>query len=96
MNYINNSAGLCCCTLGDNDMIRVERQVVLVDTVSGKVSTMDGLSLGHTYRCEERWALVKSYAAIAYYQTETAARSAYNGLIADLAEISDVFAVSEG
>lgn len=96
MNYINNSANMCCTGFGDSDNIRVERRIVLVDTVSNKVCEFSGAMLGHTYSCEERWALVKSFAIIAYYPTEDAARAAYDGLIAEIAENNNVFAVSEG
>lgn len=95
MNYINNPLEMCCA-LGDSDTIRVERRTVLVDTVSNKVCELGGAVLDHTYSCEERWALVKSYAIIAYYPTEAAARAAYDDLVAEIAENNNVFAVSEG
>lgn len=96
MNYINNFANMCCTGFGDSDNIRVERRIVLVDTVSNKICELGGAVLDHTYSCEERWTLVKSYAIIAYYPTEAAARAACNDLIAEIAEKNNVFAVSEG
>lgn len=96
MNYINNFSNMCCAGFGDSDNIRVERRTVLVDTVSNKVCELGGAVLDHTYSCEERWALIKSYFIIAYYPTEDAARAAYDGLIAEIAENNNVFAVSEG
>lgn len=96
MNYINNLHNMCCTGFGDSDTIRVERRTVLVDAVSNKVCELGGAALDHTYSCEERWALVKSYAIIAYYSTEAAARAAYDDLVAEIAENNNVFAVSEG
>lgn len=96
MNYINNLRNMCCTGFGDNDTIRVERRTVLVDAVSNKVCELVDIKPGHSYDCEERWALVKSYIVIAYYPTESAARAAYNDLIADLAVKETVVSVREG
>lgn len=96
MNYINNLSNMCCTGFGDSDNIRVECRTVLVDTVSDKVCELGGAVLGHTYSCEERWTLVKSYAIIAYYPTEAAARAAYNDLIDKIADTNNVISVTEG
>lgn len=96
MNYINNPLNMCCCGFTEMDNIRVERRTVLVDAVSNKVCELGDVTLGHTYDCEERWALVKSYIVIAYYPTEAAARAAYNDLVADLAVKEPVVSVREG
>ncbi len=93
MNYINNFANMCCASLDDSDTICVERRTVIVDTVSNKVCKLGDAEIGHTYDCEDRWALVKSYVVVAYYSTEAAARAAYNNLIADIAEENTVISV---
>lgn len=96
MNYINNPNNMCCCSFDRGDFIRVEKRTVLVDAVSNKVCELGEVTPGHSYDCEERWALVKSYTVIAYYPTEDAARAAYNDLIADLAVKETVVSVREG
>lgn len=61
MNYINNLSNMCCTGFGDSDTIRVERRTVLVDAVSDKICELTDVKPGHSYDCEERWALIKSY-----------------------------------
>lgn len=95
MNYINNPLNMCCCGFSEMDNIRVERRTVLVDAVSNKICELGDVTLGHSYDCEERWALVKSYTVIAYYPTKNAARTAYNNLVAELAIKDRVLSVSE-
>lgn len=95
MNYINNPNTMCCCSFDHGDFIHVERRTVLVDAVSNKVCELGDVTLGHTYDCEERWALVKSYMVIAYYPTKNAARTAYNSLVSELAIKDRVLSVSE-
>lgn len=94
MNYINNPSNTCCTGFGDSDTIRVELRTVLVDTENHKA--YERAMLGHTYRCEERWALIKSYSVIAYYKTEAEAQTAYNTLIAEVSEKDTVYTVTEG
>lgn len=97
MNYINNPLEMCCCSFDRGDFIRVEKRTVLVDiNMGGKVCELGEVTPGHSYDCELRWALVKSYIVIAYYPTEAAARAAYNDLIADLAVKETVVSVREG
>lgn len=96
MNHINNPNNMCCCSFDRGDYIRVERRIVLVDAVSNKICENGEITPGHSYDCEERWALVKSYIVVAYYPTEAAARAAYNDLIADLAVKETVVSVREG
>lgn len=97
MNYINNPLEMCCCSFDRGDFIRVEKRTVLVDiNMGGNVCELGEVTPGHSYDCELRWALVKSYIVIAYYPTEAAARAAYNDLIADLAVKETVVSVREG
>lgn len=96
MNYINNLHNMCCTGFGDSDVIRVERRTVLVDTVSNKVCDLGDVTPGHSYDCEEHWALIKSYTVIARYPTEAAARAAYTELIDELAARNHVIPVPEG
>lgn len=96
MNYINNPLEMCCCSFDRGDFINVQRRTVLVDIMGAKVCEPGNVTPGHSYDCEERWALVKSYIVIAYYPTEDAARAAYNDLIADLAVKETVVSVREG
>ena len=96
MNYINNPNDMCCCSFDRGDLIRVEKRTVLVDIMGTKVCDLGNVTPGHSYDCEVRWALVKSYIAIAYYPTEAAARAAYNDLVADLAVKETVVSVREG
>lgn len=96
MNYINNPNNMCCCSFDRGDFINVQRRTVLVDIMGGKVCELGNVEAGHSYDCEERWALVKSYIVVAYYPTEAAARAAYNDLIADLAVKETVVSVREG
>lgn len=97
MNYINNPLEMCCCSFDRGDFIRVEKRTVLVDiNMGGKVCELGEVTPGHSYDCELRWALVKSYIVIAYYPTEATARAAYNDLIADLAVKETVVSVREG
>ena len=95
MNYINNPLNMCCCGFTEMDNIRVERRTVLVDAVSNKVCELGDVTLGHTYDCEERWALIKNYVVIAYYPTEDAAKNAYDKLVDEFAIRGHVFTVSE-
>ncbi len=95
MNYINNPLNMCCCGFSEMDNIRVERRTVLVDAVSNKVCELGDVTLGHTYDCEERWALIKNYVVIAYYPTEDAAKNAYDKLVDEFAIRGHVFTVSE-
>lgn len=95
MNYINNPLNMCCCGFSEMDNIRVERRTVLVDAVSNKVCELGDVTLGHTYDCEERWALIKNYVVIAYYPTEAAAKNAYDKLVDEFAIRGHVFTVSE-
>lgn len=96
MNYINNPNDMCCCSFDRGDFIRVEKRTVLVDIMGTKVCELGDITTGHSYDCEVRWALVKSYIVIAYYPTEAAARAAYNDLVADLAVKETVVSVREG
>lgn len=96
MNYINNPNDMCCCSFDRGDFIRVEKRTVLVDIMGTKVCELGNVAPGHSYDCEVRWALVKSYIVIAYYPTEAAARAAYNDLVADLAVKETVVSVREG
>lgn len=96
MNYINNPLEMCCCSFDRGDFIRAERRIVLVDAVSNKICEPGNVTPGHSYDCEERWALVKSYIVIAYYPTEDAARAAYNDLIDKIADTNNVISVAEG
>lgn len=96
MNYINNPNNMCCCSFDRGDYIRVERRTVLVDAVSNKICENGEITPGHSYDCEERWALVKSYIVVAYYPMETAARAAYNDLIDKIADTNNVISVAEG
>lgn len=96
MNYINNPNNMCCCSFDRGDYIRVERRIVLVDIMGTKVCELGDVTPGHSYDCEVRWALVKSYIVIAYYSTEAAARAAYNDLVADLSVKETVVSVREG
>lgn len=96
MNYINNPNDMCCCSFDRGDFIRVEKRTVLVDIMGTKVCELGDITPGHSYDCEVRWALVKSYIAIAYYPTEAAAHAAYNDLVADLAVKETVVSVREG
>ena len=96
MNYINNPNKMCCCSCDRGDFINVQRRTVLVDIMGAKVCEPGNVTPGHSYDCEERWALVKSYIVIAYYPTEDAARAEYNDLVADLAVKETVVSVREG
>ena len=96
MNYINNLHNMCCAGFGDNDTIRVERKTVLVDAVSNEVCELVDVKPGHSYDCEERWALIKSYTVVAHYPTESAARAAYKELVDELASRNHVIPVPEG
>lgn len=96
MNYINNPNDMCCCSFDRGDFIRVEKRTVLVDIMGTKVCELGNVTPGHSYDCEVRWALVKSYIVIAYYHTEAAARAAYNDLVADLSVKETVVSVREG
>lgn len=96
MNYINNPNNMCCCSFDRGDFINVQRRTVLVDIMGAKVCEPGNVTPSHSYDCEERWALVKSYIVIAYYPTEAAARAAYNDLVADLAVKETVVSVREG
>ena len=95
MNYINNPNDMCCCSFDRGDFIRVEKRTVLVDIMGTKVCELGNVTPGHSYDCEVRWALVKSYIVIAYYPTEAAARAAYNDLVADLS-VKETVSVREG
>ena len=96
MNYINNPLNMCCCGFSEMDNIRVERRTVLVDAVSNKVCELGDVTPGHSYDCEERWALIKSYTVVAHYPTESTARAAYKELIDELASRNHVIPVPEG
>lgn len=96
MNYINNPNDMRCCSFDRGDFIRVEKRTVLVDIMGTKVCELGDITPGHSYDCEVRWALVKSYIVIAYYPTEAAARATYNDLVADLAVKETVVSVREG
>lgn len=96
MNYINNFHNMCCTGFGDSDTIRVERRTVLVDAVSSKVCELADIKPGHSYDCEERWALIKSYTVVAHYRTESDARTAYLQLIDELAARNHVIPVPAG
>lgn len=96
MNYINNPNDMCCCSFDRGDLIRVEKRTVLVDIMGTKVCELGNVTPGHSYDCEVRWALVKSYIVIAYYPTEAAARAAYNDLVANLSVKETVVSVREG
>ncbi len=96
MNYINNPNNMCCCSFDHGDFIHVERRTVLVDIVGGKVCELGNVTPGHSYDCEDRWALIKNYVVIAYYPTEAAAKNAYDKLVDEFAIRGHVFTVSEG
>lgn len=96
MNYINNPLEMCCCSFTSGEGIRVERKTMLVDAATNKSCNFTELTIGHSYDCVERWALVKNYTVIAEYTTEDEARAAYNNLIAEIAEKDTVYTVTEG
>lgn len=85
MNYINNSAAMCCCSLDERDIISVMKRSVLRDTESSKVVTFSETpELGRTYVCTEMWVLQKGYAVLEYYPCEELARAAYDRLMKKL------------
>ena len=85
MNYINNPNTMCCCSFDHGDFI-----------VGRKVCELGNVTPGHSYDCEDRWALIKNYVVIAYYPTEAAAKNAYDKLVDEFAIRGHVFTVLEG
>lgn len=94
MNYISNRAEMCCCSLGENSDIFVRPTEVLVDSETGKPVPLGGRAIvGHTYKCEEMFALMRGYTTVKLYRTEEDAKAAYDRLTAELDTKDAVFEV---
>lgn len=94
MNYLNNPVLMSCCPLNDFDVINVEKRIVLEDTETEKaIGVGEQPELGKTYRCKEKWVLLKGYLPTGYYATEDQARAAYEKLVSEFNEQGRVFCV---
>ncbi len=94
MNYLNNPALMSCCPLNDFDTVNVEKRIVLEDTETEKaIGVGEQPELGKTYRCKEKWVLLKGYLPVGYYATEDQARAAYEKLVREFNEQGRVFCV---
>lgn len=96
MNYINNLTAMCCCGFNDRDKIEVSETYAMIDCETGdevKFSSCSGFAPGHTYRCEKRWALTRSYVTLDAFTTREAAFAAYKKILDGLRESNTVIEV---
>lgn len=91
MNYISNSANMCCCGFNDREKFEVSEVSAMIDCETGiEVKLPSSFIPGRTYRCEERWALIEAYTTLATFKTKEQALVAYQKVIDGLRETNTV------
>lgn len=94
MNYISNSAAMCCCGFGDREKIEVSETSAMIDCETGiEVKLPSNFVHDHTYRCEKRWVLMEAYTVLSTFATKDEALAAYNKTVDGLRESNTVIEI---
>lgn len=82
MNYISNSADMCCCGFNDREKFTVSEVPAMIDCKTGEeIRIPTPFTPGHTYRCEKRWVLYETYTLLATFETKEQALATYQKVI---------------